>query len=50
MNLDATMPLSFRQSLDGVQILFWLDGWLEKWGLKLASSKVVTQIHYVKCH
>ena len=48
VEVDAT--LSFRHSLDGVQILFWVDDWLEKGGLKLAPSKVVTQIHYVKCH
>ena len=26
VEIDAT--LSFRRSLDGVQILFWVDGWV----------------------
>ena len=35
---------SFRYSLDGVQILFWVGGWLEKWGLKLISTQVVVEV------
>ena len=42
--------ISFRNSLDGVQILFrwggWVGGWvgwLEKWGLKLISTSVVVE-------
>ena len=45
VEVDAT--LSFRHSLDGVQILFrWLGGWgwLEKWGLKLISTQVVVEV------
>ena len=45
--IDATT--SFRHSLDGVQILFrvggWVGGgWLEKWGLKLISTQVVVEV------
>ena len=39
VEVDAT--LSFRHSQDGVQILFRVGGWLEKWGLKLISTQVV---------
>ena len=45
MNFDE--PTSFIHSLDGVEILFrwggWV-GWLEKWGLKLTSAKVVVEV------
>ena len=37
MNFDK--PISYVQCLDGVEILFWAGGWLEKWGLKLTSAK-----------
>ena len=42
VEVDAT--LSFRHSLDGVQILFRVGGWLEKWGLKLTSTQVVVEV------
>ena len=44
MNFDE--PTSFIHSLDGVEILFrWVGGWwLEKWGLKLTSAKVVVEV------
>ena len=46
VEVDAT--LSFRHSLDGVQILFrwggWVGGWLEKGGLKLISTQVVVEV------
>ena len=42
VKVDAT--LSFRHSLDCVQILFRVVGWLETWGLKLISTQVVVEV------
>ena len=50
VEVDAT--LSFRHSIDGVQILFWVGGWvggwvarwLEKWGLKLILTQVEVEV------
>ena len=46
VEVEVDETLSFRHSLDDVQILFrvgewvdvWVGGWLEKWGLKLIST------------
>ena len=48
VEVDVDTTLSFRHSLDGVQILFrvdgWVAGWLEKRGLKLISTQVVVEV------
>ena len=44
LRLRLGLMLSFRHSLDGVQILFRVGGWLEKWGLKLISTQVVVEV------
>ena len=47
VDVEVDAILSFRHSLDDVQILFrWLGGWgwLEKWGLKLISTQVVVEV------
>ena len=46
MRCNFDEPISLIHSLDGVEILFrwggW--GWLEIWGLKLTSAKVVVGV------
>ena len=48
VEVEVYATLSFRHSIDGVQILFqwggWVAGWLEKWGLKLISTQVVVEV------
>ena len=44
VEVDAT--LSFRHSLDDVQIHFRVGGWLEKWGLKLILTQVVVEVEF----